>query len=221
MGRGNPGDGAVDRRYCPPVDHVLLARLERFYNAVAAAGADVEPMRAVTLFVRPGGRHPLYARPSGEPTVADLSAVRARQRELGVPEAFEWVHEALDERDSEFNPPVGDDLAEEQRAHRAGSIASALAPDGDAMASGLYQRAVHSPDAADIVEVVGVATLPAARKRGLGAAVTAALAHHALSNGASLVFLSAHGEDVARVYERVGFHRVGTACIAEPVAPVN
>jgi hypothetical protein len=30
------------------------------------------------------------------------------------------------------------------------------------------------------------------------------------------VFLSAGGDDVARVYGRVGFRRVGTACIAEP-----
>jgi len=30
------------------------------------------------------------------------------------------------------------------------------------------------------------------------------------------VFLSAGGLEVARVYERVGFRQVGTACIAEP-----
>jgi hypothetical protein len=30
------------------------------------------------------------------------------------------------------------------------------------------------------------------------------------------VFLSAASEDVARVYARIGFHRVGTACIAGP-----
>jgi hypothetical protein len=32
------------------------------------------------------------------------------------------------------------------------------------------------------------------------------------------VFLSAASEDVARVYERQGFERVATACIAEPAA---
>jgi ribosomal protein S18 acetylase RimI-like enzyme len=68
----------------------------------------------------------------------------------------------------------------------------------------------------DVREIVGVATLPAARRRGLGAAVSAALARHALDSGADLVFLSAASEDVARVYARIGFHRVGTACLAAP-----
>ena len=36
--------------------------------------------------------------------------------------------------------------------------------------------------------------------------------------GVELVFLSAGSEDIARVYLRVGFRRVGTACIAEPAA---
>ncbi|HKE50438.1 MAG TPA: GNAT family N-acetyltransferase, partial [Actinomycetes bacterium] len=30
------------------------------------------------------------------------------------------------------------------------------------------------------------------------------------------VFLSAGSDDVARIYERVGFQRIATACIAEP-----
>lgn len=33
------------------------------------------------------------------------------------------------------------------------------------------------------------------------------------------VFLGARDGSVARIYERVGFVRVGTACIAEPSAP--
>jgi RimJ/RimL family protein N-acetyltransferase len=32
------------------------------------------------------------------------------------------------------------------------------------------------------------------------------------------VFLSAQDDAVARVYERVGFVRVGTACMAEPAS---
>jgi hypothetical protein len=46
--------------------------------------------------------------------------------------------------------------------------------------------------------------------------VTAALARHALDTGVDLVFLSAGSEDIARVYARVGFQRVGTACVATP-----
>jgi len=68
----------------------------------------------------------------------------------------------------------------------------------------------------DVAEVAGVGTLPAARRRGLGAAVTVALARTALDGGARTVLLSAGGAAQARLYARLGFRRVGTACIAEP-----
>jgi ribosomal protein S18 acetylase RimI-like enzyme len=60
-------------------------------------------------------------------------------------------------------------------------------------------------------EIVGVATLPSYRRRGLGAAVTSALVADALERGVTTVFLSADDDDVARVYERIGFRRIGTA----------
>ena len=63
-------------------------------------------------------------------------------------------------------------------------------------------------------EIVGVATLPAFRHRGLGTALTTALVVDALERGVDLVFLSADDDDVARVYAAVGFERVGTACAA-------
>jgi predicted GNAT family acetyltransferase len=66
------------------------------------------------------------------------------------------------------------------------------------------------------VEIVGVATLPVARRRGLASAVTAALTRRALADGAAVVFLSAAAEEVAQIYARLGFRRIGTACIAEP-----
>ena len=68
---------------------------------------------------------------------------------------------------------------------------------------------------ADTGEVVGVATLPAARRRGIAAALTATLVAHALARGITTVFLSADSDDVARVYRRLGFADVGTACIVE------
>jgi len=73
----------------------------------------------------------------------------------------------------------------------------------------------HQPVGA-VTEVVGVGTLPAARRRGLAAAVTAALVADARRRGAGLVFLSAGDEDVARVYGRLGFTRAGTAGLAAP-----
>jgi N-acetylglutamate synthase-like GNAT family acetyltransferase len=67
-----------------------------------------------------------------------------------------------------------------------------------------------------VTELAGIAVLPRARKRGVGAALTAALVEDARARGVETVFLSAQDDAVARVYERVGFVRVGTACIAEP-----
>ena len=66
-----------------------------------------------------------------------------------------------------------------------------------------------------ITEVMGVATLPAARRQGLGAAVSAALVDDAKARGLDTVFLTAASADVARVYERVGFRRVATGYAAE------
>ncbi len=67
----------------------------------------------------------------------------------------------------------------------------------------------------DVSELTGIAVLPSWRRRGVGAALTAVLIEDALACGATTVFLSAGTEAVARVYERVGFRRIGTACIIE------
>ena len=66
-----------------------------------------------------------------------------------------------------------------------------------------------------VAEIVAVATLPAVRRQGLGGAVTALLVEHALESGVETVFLSAASDDVARVYERLGFRRAGTACFVQ------
>jgi ribosomal protein S18 acetylase RimI-like enzyme len=71
----------------------------------------------------------------------------------------------------------------------------------------------HPRDA--VSEITGVGMLPAFRRRGLAAAVAHLLARHALENGVTTVFCGADSSDVARVYERVGFRRIGTTCIAQ------
>jgi len=75
----------------------------------------------------------------------------------------------------------------------------------------------HQPvdvDGTEVSEVVGVATLPRLRGRGLGAGITSALVAHA-TDTAETVFLAAGDDDVARVYERVGFARLATTAVAE------
>jgi N-acetylglutamate synthase-like GNAT family acetyltransferase len=93
----------------------------------------------------------------------------------------------------------------------AGRIVTFVAEDeGGVVAVGSHQSV------GDVTEVVGVGTLPAARRRGLGAAITAALVADARGRGIELVFLSAGSEEIARVYQRLGFTRVGTAGLAQP-----
>lgn len=74
----------------------LLARVERYYDTVPRATARVEEHGPLTLFVAARGR-PYYARPrldgGGDVHAADVGAVLARQRDLDVPEALEWVEE--------------------------------------------------------------------------------------------------------------------------------
>lgn len=94
---------------------------------------------------------------------------------------------------------------------RSGLLAMAAAYDGRRCVGG----GSHSPRG-DTSELTGIAVLPRARRQGVGAAVTAALVADARARGATTVFLSAQDDEVARVYERIGFQRVGTACVAAP-----
>lgn len=93
------------------------------------------------------------------------------------------------------------------------TVAAAASIDGVTASVGWHQPL----DGAS--EVVGVATLPMYRRRGLAAAVTGALVADALERGVDTVFLSADDDDVARVYETVGFRRVGTSCAASAPIP--
>ncbi|MFD9595681.1 GNAT family N-acetyltransferase [Kitasatospora sp. NPDC059973] len=92
------------------------------------------------------------------------------------------------------------------------TVLAAAVQDGTALCAGQ-----HNP-VGPVTEVAGVGTLPTARRRGLGLAVTAALVAHARANGVRTVFLSAADEDVARIYRRAGFRPFATALIAEPAA---
>ncbi len=51
---------------------------------------------------------------------------------------------------------------------------------------------------------------------GIASAITSLLTDDAYERGSETVFLSAQNETVARIYERLGFRRVGLACVAEP-----
>jgi GNAT superfamily N-acetyltransferase len=117
-----------------------------------------------------------------------------------------------------------------QRDQRAEAMAAdRLAYFRDRMAKGLMRWAAaedaFGPVAGgsyhprgDTAELTGIGTVPALRRRGIGAALTAALAADAVAHEVTLVFLSAGSVDAARIYERVGFERVATACVAGPAS---
>ena len=267
----------------------LLSRLEAYYDAVPRTAAHVEQIGPFTLFINAGPGWPYYARPSLGArvfTTADVQRVRARQRELGIPERFEWVAETTPmltvaaaaaglavsqhplmvlpqhlECPGCGRPPadgvevrlatVQDDLALLNALARVafavpGTAAGAAGLD-DALAvverdpralvfqqqrlqAGKTVLAVglmagqpvgigsHQP-VGPVTEVVGVAVLPAFRRRGIAGALTSRLVDDALEQGVQTVFLSAGDDTVGRVYERVGFRRIGCACTAEPVPP--
>lgn len=82
--------------------------------------------------------------------------------------------------------------------------------------AGAVGGGAHSPRC-DVTELTGIGVIPRARRRGVGAAVTAALVVDAIADGTGLVFLSAADDRVAALYRRLGFETVGTACTAEPL----
>jgi ribosomal protein S18 acetylase RimI-like enzyme len=104
-------------------------------------------------------------------------------------------------------------LARQRERLASGRTVTAVAlVGGDPVSVGSHQPV------GGVSEVVGVATLPAMRRRGIGGAVTGLLVADAVGRGVEVVFLSAGSDEIARVYQRIGFRRVGTACIAEPPA---
>lgn len=267
----------------------LLPELERYYDAAPRqGGARAEDFGPLTLFVQESTGWPYYARPAlagdgrtgpAEVSAADVERVLARQRELRVPESFEWVAETtpslraaaeaaglrvhehplmvLDPSAARvpahpevrvlgaadpllraavtvpmlaFAAPgtaVGeagpaelavaerDPASEGRRVRVAGMIASGRTALAAAVSDGVVLCSGQYTPVGDVSEVVGVGTLPSARRRGLALAVTAALVADALDHGARTVFLSAGDEDVARIYGRLGFRRAGTALIAD------
>ncbi|OJF15434.1 GNAT family N-acetyltransferase [Couchioplanes caeruleus] len=284
-------------------DTDIFPRLERFYDAVPRDATVTEDIGQFVLFVREGAGWHYYARPrigGGTPSAADITAVRMRQRDLGVPEAFEWVHETtsdllavarsagldvllaplmvldraalvpdlpvagaairfLDPASADFAADIAasravaqlgfgapasatgaapatdragalvvepadpaqrdavpalpeDVIADQVRRHASGRFLTGVveSPTEGILATGAVQRV------GGVAEVAGVATLPSARRRGYASQLTASLARRALEAGDDLVFLSAGDDDTARLYSRVGFRRIGTACIGSP-----
>jgi ribosomal protein S18 acetylase RimI-like enzyme len=263
-----------------------LHEIEAYYDAVPRGVARAEGIGPFTLFVNPGPGWPYYARPSLGATsfsVEDVERVRMRQRELGIPESFEWVPEmtpalataisaaglpvsdhplmlldatraaAMSNTDSGIQvrlATLGDDLPllhaiartafdnpgsnigtagldaarqvanrnpaelafRQERLRSGGSVMAVASIDDQPVGVGS-----HNPLEL-VTEIVGVGVLPAFRHRGVATALTRLLVADALQRGVRSVFLSAENASSGRIYERIGFQRVATACTAEPPA---
>ena len=118
--------------------------------------------------------------------------------------------------------PAGSSTAEDRRTAvlreriAAGRTVMMVAIEhGEPVAVGSHQPV--DIGGAEVSEVVGVATLPRLRGRGLGAGIASALVAHARET-ADMVFLNAGDDDVARIYERVGFARLATTGVADRAA---
>ena len=147
----------------------------------------------------------------GEPVEPHLDGVSLRLLRLdddGFAPARAAVDAGFGERDTLTSEPVLEAIAAQVQLGRM-RVAGAFDPDDRAIGGGS-----HAPRG-DVTELTGIAVIPAWRRRGIGAALAGLLARDAREFGVATVFLSAASESVARVYERVGFVRVGTACIAE------
>jgi GNAT superfamily N-acetyltransferase len=265
-------------------DKEIIQRIDAYCDTQPLERARAEEYGSLVLFVPVKPGFPYYARPRagerGPVTAADVRAIRARQRELRLPESFEWIENSapemaaaaaeaglrvhrhpllvlgtltppppvppatevrivypgdpellqawavpgvafghpgseigragVAERDklaADHDPASIEIVRERLRAGRS-VLATASGPDGP-LASGSYQYV------AAVAEITGIGVLPASRRRGLAAAVTHALAAHALARDTSIVFLSATDSATARIYTRLGFREIGQAVIAE------
>jgi GNAT superfamily N-acetyltransferase len=192
------------------VSDSLCVRIEQYYATVPLLFADAEVFGSLRLFVRkePGAPYyggPSHAQPSaeiaGNVTAADIARVRARQRELGVPEAFEWLAEVAPTLRARLEA-VGLPVAE--RPLMVLDPRHVIPP--RPLPDGITIRVLTADDPANgATEIGGVGTLPTARRQGLAAAVTAALAGHARDHGVHTVFLAYAQDSVARIYSRLGF----------------
>ncbi len=268
-------------------DNEVIERIDAFCDAVPRRRARAAEHGPLVIFVPTGPGWPYYARPKRGAraliTGAAIRAVRARQRELIIPESFEWIEQSAPEMAAAAAeaglelqthplmvlagpaqvPPLPPDVTvrivapEETELDRIWAVPT-VAFGHPGMAAGEAGMAERDKIAADydggtiamlrerlrsgqsvlaaafgpdgpvaagscqaldgVAEITGVGVLPAERRRGLGAAVTAALAADALDRGVQTVFLSASDEAVARVYARIGFREIGTAMIAEPAS---
>ena len=177
--------------------------------AVVAAGIKVEDYPLLVLDGDPVERRsPVDVRRVGAED-PDLAAVRAAVHVGFAQDDTRTGPASVAERDAKAAADIDLDTLRALLATGRSVLYGAFDAELGALGGGS-----HNPRG-EVTEIVGVGVLPAHRRRGIAGHLTWALAQDAASAGATTVFMSAGSDDVARVYEGVGFRRVGTACIVE------
>ncbi len=186
-------------------------------KAAAGAGLDVRTyalMAAAAEQVRAPAVAGVGLRvvEAGDPALLDARAVANVAFDFGGYERGGPGARQRDEAAATLGGALVQHLGNRARAGLTVTVVAESPTEGP-LATGSYQ-----PMGA-VAEIVGVATLPAARRRGLAGAVTAALASHAHRRGVRTLLLSAQNDEVSRIYQRAGFRRIGTTHAAESPQP--
>jgi ribosomal protein S18 acetylase RimI-like enzyme len=124
----------------------VIERIDAFCEAVPRRRARADAYGPLVLFVPSGTGWPYYARPRrglrAPVTAADIRTVRARQRELVIPESFEWIEQLAPEMAA-----AAAEAGLEVRAHPLMVLAAPPPAGPVAFPPGVIVRAVPPEDA--------------------------------------------------------------------------
>jgi ribosomal protein S18 acetylase RimI-like enzyme len=181
-------------------------------RVAALAGMNVEHHPLLVLRERPCGGSG-RARMLGGDEAEDLSMTEAA---IGVAFGVGGTSvgaEGLAERAASLSATTGADVLLSDVASRRIRVAAVYDRDPSVGPVGGGRHTLR----ADTSEITGVGVMPVYRGQGLAASLTYLLASDAVALGARTVFCCAEDDNVARIYERVGFRRLATACVATGV----
>ena len=173
--------------YAPSLVSVLLARGYRLeMRSYLMTCTPTDGLRPSSI---PGGR--VRALSAASPLSDFQAMMTVQSRSFGAADA----------------PETTTEQAEQFRRRFAASTFFVAELDGQIVSAGGF-----TPPATGAAEVVGIATLPAYRGRGMAGLLTSEIAASAFSQGVDLLFLTAGDEAAGRVYGRVGFRPAGFGC---------
>jgi ribosomal protein S18 acetylase RimI-like enzyme len=126
-------------------NYEVIERIDAFCDAVPRRRARAYEHGPLVLFVPTGPGWPYYARPrlGARPriTAAGIRAVRARQRELIIPESFEWIEQTAPEMAA-----AAAEAGLEVQPHPLMVLSAAPPPPAAPLPAGVTVRAVAPED---------------------------------------------------------------------------